>query len=44
MADKCTLVLTEGNSAKAHTVRCCVTVQSILALKLALLGFTLYDF
>ena len=43
-ADKCTLVLTEGDSAKAHAVSCCVTVQSILALKLALLGFTLYDF
>ena len=44
VVDKCTLILTEGDSAKALAVSCCVIVQSILALKLALLGFTLYDF
>ena len=44
VADKCTLILTEGDSAKALAVSCCVTVHSFLALKLALLGFTLYDF
>ena len=44
VADKCILILSEGDSAKALAVSCCVTVQSILALKLALLGFTLYDF
>ena len=43
-SDKCTLILTEGDSAKALAVSCCVIIQSILALKLALLGFTLYDF
>ena len=43
-SDKCTSILTEGDSAKALAVSCCVIVQSILALKLALLGFTLYDF
>ena len=43
-SDKCTLILTEGDSAKAVAVSCCVIVQSISALKLSLLGFTLYDF
>ena len=42
-SDKCTLILTEGDSAKAVAVSC-VIVQSILALTLSLLGFTLYDF
>ena len=44
VANKCTLILTEGDSTKALAVSCCVTMQSILALKLDLLGFTLYDF
>ena len=43
-SDKCTLILTEGDSAKALAVSCCVIVLGLLALKLALLGFTLYDF
>ena len=43
-SDKCTLILTEGDSAKALAVSCCAIMHSILALKLALLGFTLYDF
>nr|POE91889.1 dna topoisomerase 2 [Quercus suber] len=43
-SDKCTLILTEGDSAEALAVSCYVIVQSILALKLALMGFTFYDF
>ena len=43
-SDKFTLILTEGDSAKALAVSCRVIMQCILASKLTPLCFTLNEF